>query len=196
MTEDRKRETVKTAKSENVSNKTNTLDLVYTAVGVALITVCSWITIPMTVPFTLQTFAVFAVLMMLGAKRGTMATLIYVIMGAAGIPVFSGFSGGLGIILGNTGGYIIGFIFIGLIYMASNRLFGKKLIPEIIAMVLGLIVCYAFGTAWFMYIYLRDTGAVGLYTVLTWCVFPFIIPDLVKMAVAVLISRRVRPFIK
>ncbi len=189
-------ETVKTAKSENVSNKTNTLDIVYTAVGVALITVCSWITIPMTVPFTLQTFAVFAVLMMLGAKRGTMATLIYVIMGAAGIPVFSGFSGGLGIILGNTGGYIIGFIFIGLIYMASNRLFGKKLIPEIIAMVLGLAVCYAFGTAWFMYIYLRDTGAVGLYTVLTWCVFPFIIPDLVKLAVAVLISRRVRPFIK
>ncbi len=182
-------------KTQNIHNG-KTLDIVYAAIGVALITICSWINIPMTVPFTLQTFAVFAVLMILGAKRGIIATLIYVLMGAIGIPVFAGFAGGLGILLGNTGGYIIGFIFIGLIYMVMTGAFGKKLVVEISALLLGLIACYAFGTAWFMYVYMRDAGAVGLLTVLSWCVFPFIIPDLAKMAIAVIISRRVRGFIK
>ena len=172
--------------------QTKTLDIVYTAIAVAMITVCSWITIPMTVPFTLQTFAVFAVLLILGGEKGTVATLVYVLMGSAGIPVFSGFSGGVGVILGKTGGYIIGFLFIGIIYTLLTRFLGMKTIVEITALLLGLIVCYAFGTAWFIYIYIRDTGEVGLLTVLSWCVFPFIIPDLLKMAMAAVISRRVK----
>lgn len=183
-------------KTQRLPKRSKTLDLVYAAIGVALITVCSWINIPMAVPFTLQTFAVFAVLLILGGERGTIATLIYVLMGALGIPVFAGFSGGLGILLGSTGGYIIGFIFMGLIYIAVTRFFGKKLFTEVGALLLGLVVCYSFGTAWFMYVYMRDTGAVGLLTVLSWCVFPFIIPDLAKMAIAVIISRRVKPLIK
>ncbi len=173
-----------------------TLNLVYAAIGIALITVCSWITIPMTVPFTLQTFAVFAVLMILGGERGTIATLVYILMGAIGVPVFSGFKGGIGAVMGTTGGYIIGFIFIGLIYMGMTKFLGKKLYVEIAALLLGLAVCYAFGTAWFMYVYIRDNGSVALMTVLSWCVFPFILPDLLKMAIAVIISKRVRPVIK
>ena len=176
--------------------QTKTLDIVYTAIAVAMITVCSWITIPMTVPFTLQTFAVFAVLLILGGEKGTVATLVYVLMGSAGIPVFSGFSGGVGVILGKTGGYIIGFLFIGIIYTLLTRFLGMKTIVEITALLLGLIVCYAFGTAWFIYIYIRDTGEVGLLTVLSWCVFPFILPDLVKMALAFLLAKRVKPIIK
>ena len=179
-----------------MEKKIKTLDLVYIAIGATLITVCSWISIPMTVPFTLQTFAVFAVLLVLGGKRGTIATLVYVLMGTIGLPVFSGFSGGLGKILGNTGGYIVGFILMGLIYAAAIRFFGEKIYVEIAALLTGLVVCYAFGTAWFMYVYMKDTGTVGLMTVLSWCVFPFIIPDLVKMAVAFTISRRVRTVIK
>jgi biotin transport system substrate-specific component len=173
-----------------------TLDLVYIAIGAALITVCSWISIPTTIPFTLQTFAIFSVLLILGGERGTVATLVYVLMGAVGIPVFSGFTGGFGILMGNTGGYIIGFIFIGLIYSVSVKLFGEKIRVKIPALLAGLLVCYAFGTAWFMYVYMRNTGAVGLMTVLSWCVFPFIIPDLAKMAIAFIISRRVRSVIK
>lgn len=180
---------------ENTRTRTKTLDMVYIAIGVTLITICSWITIPMTIPFTLQTFAVFAVLMILGGERGLITTLVYVLMGAIGIPVFSGFAGGIGVLLGNTGGYIIGFIFIGLIYIALTRIFGRKLIVEIISLLLGLIACYAFGTGWFMYVYMRNTGAVGLITVLSWCVFPFIIPDLAKMAIAVIISKRVKKII-
>jgi len=173
-----------------------TASLVYTAIAVTLIAVCSWINLPTTVPFTLQTLAVFAVLLILGGKRGTAATLIYILMGALGIPVFAGFSGGMGVLLGSTGGYLIGFILMGLIYLGMTHALGEKLPVQIAALLLGLLACYAFGTAWFMYIYMRDTGSVGLLTVLSWCVFPFILPDLAKLAVAVLLARRIKPMIK
>ena len=173
-----------------------TLDLAYIAIGAALISICSWISIPTAVPFTLQTFAVFAVLLLIGGKRGIMSILTYIVMGAVGLPVFSGFTGGMGSLLGKTGGYILGFLLTGVIYFLFTKFLSEKLLVEILALVLGLLVCYAFGTGWFMYIYMRDTGAVGLATVLSWCVFPFIIPDLVKMAVAFVIAHRVKPIIK
>ena len=169
-----------------------TLDMVYIAIGVTLISICSWISVPTAVPFTLQTFAVFLVLLLLGGKRGTFATVLYVILGALGLPVFAHFTGGIGIILGSTGGYIVGFIFMGFVYMIMERMFGQKNTVAMIALVIGLVVCYAFGTAWFMYVYTRDTGSVGLLMVLGWCVFPFIIPDIIKLVLALLISKRVR----
>lgn len=178
------------------AHASRTLDLAYIAIGAALISVCSWISIPMAVPFTLQTFAVFAVLLLIGGKRGIMSILTYILMGAVGVPVFSGFTGGMGVLLGKTGGYILGFLLTGVIYFLFTKFLSEKLLVEILALVLGLLVCYAFGTGWFMYIYMRDTGAVGLATVLSWCVFPFIIPDLVKMAVAFVIAHRVKPIIK
>ena len=176
--------------------KIKTADMVYVAIGAALIAICSWISVPMTVPFTLQTFAVFFVLMALGGERGTIATVVYVIMGAVGLPVFSGFKGGLGVLLGNTGGYIIGFIVMGLIYIVITKIFAGKIIPSVAALIIGLAACYAFGTAWFMFVYIRGTGPVGIMTVLSWCVFPFIIPDIVKMALAVVVSRRVRGMLR
>jgi len=184
------------ANGKGSSSASRTLDLAYIAIGAALISVCSWISIPTAVPFTLQTFAVFAVLLLIGGKRGIMSILTYILMGAVGVPVFSGFTGGMGILLGKTGGYILGFLLTGIIYFLFTKFLSEKLLVEILALVLGLLVCYAFGTGWFMYIYMRDTGAVGLATVLSWCVFPFIIPDLVKMAVAFVIAHRVKPIIK
>ncbi|MCR5725948.1 MAG: biotin transporter BioY [Lachnospiraceae bacterium] len=175
-------------------NKTKfkTVELVYIAVCTVLIAICSWISIPTVVPFTLQTFAVFCVLELLGGKKGTISILVYILLAVIGVPVLAGFSGGLGAILGTTGGYVIGFILMGLIYMLSEKVFGKSLPIRIAAMVVGLIVCYAFGTAWFMIVYANKTGPVGLWTALTWCVFPFIIPDLCKLALAVLVSSRLR----
>ena len=182
--------------AEKTSRKFKTLDLVYCSMGAALIAVCSWISIPTAVPFTLQTFAVFLVLLLLGGERGTIATLVYVLLGAVGAPVFAGFKAGLGVLLGSTGGYIIGFLFTGLIYMLFTRFFKNNIAVKLAALVLGLIVCYAFGTAWFMHVYLKNTGEVGLLTVLGWCVFPFIIPDLVKMALAAVIAKRIEPVIR
>ena len=167
----------------------STKDITYTAVGVILIAIGAWISIPMTVPFTLQTFAVFAVLSILGGRRGTIAVLVYLLTGMIGFPVFSSFRGGASVLLGATGGYLVGFIFIGISVMIAEKA-GAGKIGVIAAMLAGLFVCYAFGTVWFIFGYANDTGSVGVMTALSWCVFPFIIPDIIKLAVLKISSER------
>ena len=176
--------------------KLSVRDMAYIAVFAVIMAVCSWISVPYVVPFTLQTFAVFLAVGVLGGKRGTLAVLIYILLGCVGLPVFAGFSGGLGALLGTTGGYIIGFFFSALLYWAMTKVLGEKTPVMVVAMVLGLIVCYAFGTVWFMTVYARNSGAIGLGTALGWCVIPFIIPDLVKIALAVGLTRLLKPHVK
>lgn len=176
--------------------KMKTLDMVYIALFAVLIAICSWISIPAVVPFTLQTFAVFLTVGVLGGRRGSVAILIYLLLGAVGIPVFSGFQGGIGAILGKTGGYIIGFVFSALTMWAIERLFGRKTWVLALSMILGMLVCYAIGTIWFMAVYAGNSGAVGLTTVLGWCVIPFIIPDAIKIALALVLSKRLRGLMK
>ena len=112
------------AKETNTKNRNKILSIVYIGVSAALIAICSWIQIPLTVPITLQTMGVCLVSGLLGLKRGTLATLVYIVLGAIGIPVFAGFSGGMGVILGSTGGYIVGFIFTALIVGIYRRICG------------------------------------------------------------------------
>ena len=100
-------------------------DLAFIGLFSVLIAVCSWITIPGPVPFTLQTFGIFCALGMLGGKRGTCSILVYILLGIIGIPVFSGFTGGVGQLLGMTGGYIVGFLLMGLLYWLVTRLAGQ-----------------------------------------------------------------------
>ncbi len=176
--------------------KLKTIDLVYIALASVLIAVCSWISIPTVVPFTMQTFAVYFVLSALGGRRGTAAVLVYILLGAAGIPVFAQFTSGAGILFGSTGGYIMGFLLMGLIYWLITGLLGKKLWGEILAMVLGTIVLYAFGTLWYMLVYIRTTGAIGLGMVLAQCVIPFVVPDLIKLGLALTLARRLYPVLK
>lgn len=161
-----------------------------------VIAICSWISIPTIVPFTLQTLGVFCAVGLLGGKRGTLAVLIYIMLGALGLPVFAGFLGGFGVIMGPTGGYIIGFIGSALVYWLTTELLGTKTRSTVLAMLLGLLVCYIFGTAWFMAVYSGSSGAIGLSTALGWCVIPFIIPDLIKIAFAVFIVKTVRRHVK
>lgn len=176
--------------------KFTTFDIVYIALFAVLITICTWIAIPAAVPFTLQTFAVFIAVGLLGTKRGVAAILVYILLGVIGLPVFSGFSSGLGWLLGNTGGYIIGFIFTALAMGLIIKFFGKKTIVLVISMVVGLAICYIFGTLWFMFIYTQNVGPVGLATVISWCVLPYIIPDTIKIIIAVIIIKRVSKHIK
>ena len=173
-----------------------TIDIVYAGAAAAVIAVCSWIYIPVgAVPVTLQTLAVCLTAALLGTKRGTLAVFIYILLGAVGVPVFSGFKGGIGALLGATGGYIIGFIFTALIVgIASDKT--KKPAFCALAMVTGVLVCYAFGTAWFALIYMRDGKPTSLYSILSICVIPFIIPDAVKILVAAVISQKIKKFVK
>ena len=181
---------------EAVRQRSKTYDLVYVSIFVVLLTVCSWISIPLTVPVTLQTFGVFTAVGLLGGKRGTLAVLVYILMGAIGIPVFSGFTGGIGILAGTTGGYIAGFLFSALIMWGMEKLFGRSILVLTGSMVLGLLVCYAVGTLWFMAVYAASSGEVGILTVLGWCVFPFIIPDIAKIVLALILTKRLSGVIK
>ena len=108
------------------TKKLRIVDMAYIALFAALMAVCSWISIPATVPFTLQTFAIFAALGLLGGKRGTVAVAVYLLLGAIGVPVFAGFQGGIGALLGTTGGYLLGFLLSALIVWGMEARFGSK----------------------------------------------------------------------
>ncbi|MFR5875442.1 MAG: biotin transporter BioY [Eubacterium sp.] len=180
----------------NEKRRFKTIDVVYIGLSAALIAICSWISIPLpTVPITLQTMGVVLIASLFGAKRGMIATVIYIVLGAIGVPVFSEFSGGIGVLTGPTGGYIIGFIFTAIIVgITADKT--NKLWALILSMVAGILVCYAFGTAWFAYVYAKTSGAQPLMTILGWCVFPFLLPDAVKIVIAAILTNRLKRFIK
>ena len=182
---------------EKKKRKMKTLDVVYIGLFAAVMAVCSWIAIPLTVPITLQTFGVCCAVGLLGLKRGTLSVLVYIILGLVGVPVFAGFTSGVGILAGTTGGYIVGFIFTALIVGLMTKFLGNKLWVYIVSMVLGIAVCYVFGTVWYIVVYNNgNTDAVSIGTVLGWCVTPFIIPDMVKIALASVICTRVKKYVK
>ncbi len=173
-----------------------TLDMAYIALMAVLLTVCSWISVPFEIPFTMQTFALFCALGLLGGRRGTAAVLVYILMGAVGLPVFSGFGGGLSRLLGVTGGYIIGFVFTGLVYWLVTALLGQRLWSMTLGLVLGAAAYYAFGTAWYALVYAPGTGAAGFAAAAAKCVVPFLLPDAVKLALALLVVRTLPKHVK
>lgn len=169
-----------------------TVHLAQIAVGAALMAICAWLAVPLTVPITLQTFAVCFILAALGGKRGTCAILVYILLGAIGMPVFAHFTGGIGTLLGSTGGYILGFLLVGIVYLIMTKLFGNRLAVQSIALLLGLLLCYLSGTAWYIFVCAK---AISLHTALTYCVFPFILPDLIQLGLALVIARRIQPML-
>ena len=179
----------------NASKKNlQTKDLALIGVFAAVMAVCSWISIPAAVPFTLQTFGVFIAMEILGGKRGTLSVLVFLLMGAAGLPVFSGMRGGIQVLMGPTGGYIVGFLAGALLMWLLETVMPKHPVTGIVSMTAALLACYALGTVWFMAVYSRANGPVGLMTVLGWCVFPFIVPDLIKIMLAYVLGRRLRRY--
>ena len=175
--------------------RSKTYDIVYIAVFAVIMAICSWISIPAAVPFTLQTFGVFIAVGVLGGKRGSLSVLVFILLGAIGSPVFANFSGGIGVLAGPTGGYIIGFLFSALLMWAMEKLPGKKSVMQIVSMIAGLSVCYAFGTVWFVIVYGRMNGPIGFTAALASCVVPFIIPDIIKIALAYVLSRKLRKYV-
>ncbi len=186
------------AKAVNTKNAARNLSksLTYTALAVALITVCAWISVPVgPIPVTLQTFAVCFVGALLGWKRGLAAVAVYILMGLLGIPVFSGFKAGAAALFGPTGGYIFGFFFAVLIPALAKLLPVRKTALRgtlfYLSMLLGLAVCYLFGTVWFVLMY-RCTYAYALSV----CVLPYLLPDAGKLLVATLLALRLERYIR
>ena len=178
------------------TSKFSVRDLARVAMGVALIAVCSWLSVPMTVPFTLQTFAVCLLAALFGLRLGLWTVVCYLLLGAVGAPVFAGFSGGIAALLGPTGGYLVGFLFTALAVGLAVERRGRKLTVLIAAMALGILLCYTFGTAWFVLVYTRSSGPITVGAALGMCVFPYLLPDAVKIALAAILTKRLAPILR
>ena len=133
------------------NQKIRTKQMVLIALMTAVTCVLGPLSIPLPfspVPISLTNFAIFLAIFVLGMKSGTISFIIYLLLGAIGVPVFSSFRGGLQVLAGPTGGYLIGFIFLALIMGFALDHFDRKLVPTIIGMIIGMAVCYTFGTVW------------------------------------------------
>ena len=130
----------------------------------------------------MQTFAVMLALFTLGGKWGTASICVYLLLGGVGLPVFSGFQGGLGALLGVTGGYLWGFAATGLLYWVFEKL------CKPLGAVLGLLACYALGSIWFC----LYSGGASFAAAVASCVMPYVIPDAGKVYLAWVCGRRIQ----
>ena len=155
-----------------------------TAVMAAVLAVIAPFALPIgPVPISLCTLAIYFAVYVLGWRRGTMAVVVYVLLGAVGLPVFSNFAGGLGKLAGPTGGYIIGYIPLALIAGWFVHRFPRSRAMQLLGMVLATAVLYALGTAWIcVQAGYEVAAALGV------CVFPFVPGDLVKIAAALAVG--------
>lgn len=161
------------------------------ALFAALTAICSQIQIPLPmVPINMALFSVLLAGALLGARMAGIAILAYVLLGAAGAPVFAGMQGGIATLFGKTGGYILGYILTAVCVGALVRVWGKGFWKQCAAMAIGTIACYAVGTIWFLLI----TG-LPLWTSLVYCVFPFLIGDIMKILLAAFLSGKLQRFL-
>lgn len=160
--------------------KSPTYALAITAVMTAVICVLAPMSIPVgDVPITLATLVIYLSLYLLGWRRGSLSVLVYILIGMAGMPVFSGFSGGLGKLAGATGGYLLGYLPMAAIagWIVDHS---RSRLVHMAGMVLGTAVCYGLGTAWYCFVTQSPLQAA-----LWVCVIPFIPFDLIKMAASI-----------
>ena len=180
----------------------NAKKLAYIALFSAVICVCAWIKIPFgVVPFTLQILGVCLAGGLLGWKGGLASVAVYLALGLIGVPVFSGFSGGVAAFAAQTGGYLIGFLFLAFFSGLFSDLFKtktgiKSYILIGLGMLVGLLVCYALGVAWFAWQTVGDGGEIGAWSIITSCVLPYLPTDIIKIVVATVLTKKLYEKIK
>lgn len=164
--------------------RSNVYPLAMTAVMAALIAAVSPFSLLIgPIPLSLCTLMLYMTPYILGWRRGAVATLVFILLGMVGIPVFTGFQGGIGKVLGPTGGYIAGYIPLVIITGLAVRFFPKNRVVQFWGMIAATAVLYTLGTAWFCVQSRNDLQeAVAL------CVFPFIPGDLIKMVIAMVVG--------
>ena len=168
------------------NQKIRTKQMVLIALMTAVTCVLGPLSIPLPfspVPISLTNFAIFLAIYVLGMKSGTISFIIYLLLGAIGVPVFSSFRGGLQVLAGPTGGYLIGFIFLALIMGFALDHFDRKLVPTIIGMIIGMAVCYAFGTVW-----LAKLLSLSFKEGLMMGVIPYLAGDAAKIIIAAIVG--------
>ena len=172
-----------------MKNKTTVKNMIFISFGAVLLSIGGWLTIPFVVPFTMQTFVLYFLLDFLGAKSGFLSILLYISLGLVGIPVFSGFNSGISVLLGPTGGFVIGFFVVGGVYFALKSIFAHFLWVRWVLPFASLWLCYGCGVLWYMFYLSQPIGLTYSFTV---CVLPYIIPDCIKIVLALLLSKRLK----
>lgn len=175
-------------------NKTRTKTMTIISLITAILCILGPITLPIPVspvPISLVTFAIYISIYVLGMKRGAVSCVLYLLIGLIGLPVFSGFTGGIGKLLGPTGGYMLGYVFMAVICGFFIDKWATKRVLHIIGMVLGTIVCYLFGTIW-----LSIQAEMSFYAALGVGVLPFIMGDMIKIVAASIAGPMIRKRLK
>lgn len=176
--------------------KLKAYDIALIALFVALTALCAWISVPTAIPFTMQTFGIFLALVLLGEKRGVLCVTVYLLLGAAGVPVFSGFRGGVSVLAGVTGGYLAGFLVSAFVMWGLAGFARKNRAAQAAVTALALASCYAFGTAWFVVVSARTGKATTAGAAFLMCVAPYILPDAGKLWFAHALAKRLKKHIK
>ena len=192
----------KQARKLKGQHKKNARELCYIAAAVAMMVMCSWLSLFVgSIPITLQTLGVCLTAGLLGTKRGTVAIGAYVLLGFAGVPVFAGFTGGAAKLLSPTGGYIIGFLAAAPIIGAFADIFADRKDKKsnwllALGMLIGLIVCYFLGTSWYVLSTMPTNKLLGYWSGFIVCVAPYLPFDIVKIGIAVFLIKRLRRFLR
>ncbi len=170
-----------------------TKNLCYAAVAVALLSVCSWMSIPIgSLPITLQSLALFTIVGLLGAKRAFFAVLAYLLLGLIGVPVFAGFTGGVGKLFTPAGGYLVGFFIVApLTAFACEKVRGG-LWKNAIVMSVGMLVCYFIAIVWLLVLSSMQSVEMGFVGAVSLLVLPYLPFDIVKVFFAAFLTEKLK----
>ena len=172
-------------------------NMAFIALCAVMIAVCAQIHIPTTpIPYSMQNFGVFIAIGVLGGRRALISIAVYLALGAVGLPVFSGFTGGLGRLFGETGGFLFGFLVIALVSWLCMSLLKPRKASLFVSLIIGQIFSYALGVFWYWFFYARNGGGGSFLGILSFCILSFLIPDIIKISLAAVLSVRVKRILK
>ena len=168
--------------------KSSIYEITVCAIFAALMCIFGPLSVPIgPIPISLTNLILYFAIYILGCRGTVISYVVYLLLGAVGLPVFSGYAGGLGKLAGPTGGYLIGFIFLIIVSGLAFELSHGNIFVTIVGMVLGTAIAYAFGTVWFVY----QQKCAWSYA-MSVCVMPFIPFDLGKIVIASVLGKAVR----
>lgn len=170
-------------------SRSSLLPLTVCALCTAWLAVCSWIALPGTVPVTMQSFALFLMLMLFPGRIPVLSVAVYLLLGMVGLPVFAGMQGGIGVILGPRGGFLLGFLLMTLLDRGIALLWQKRTTAGQLACIAAeLLLCYAVGTLWYM----KMTHTQSILAALSVCVLPFLLPDAIKLVLSFVVQHPIQ----
>ena len=168
-------------------------DIVITSICVVLLAVSAWIKIPLIIPISLQNLVLFIILGVFGFKISIITIIVYIFSGLIGIPVFSSGVSSLSGLLGITGGYLISFIIYPFIfYLLQNLHFKNNNIKLFIIFLILTVITYLIGSLWYYVLYINNNEFVLFTEVLSLTIFPYILPDIIKILISILVINRIK----